>query len=134
MGDKDTENNIHPRHRYNILYRIAGAASKNLQLTNTSDCIVYDPMQHKASEDTIVAYYCPLPPLSQRMTSVTSTLDTRMNAIHNIGRNEFGKNYIHSLSLADLSCLLLCGGRNMNRQAVKSVNMISMKDGGTTCT
>merc|ERR1712129_64734 len=52
--DNDTANNINPRHRYNILYRIGGAASKTLQLTNTCDCIIYDPLQHKTSNDQIV--------------------------------------------------------------------------------
>ena len=146
---------INSHHRYNIFYRIAGASSKTMQLTNTADCLIYDAEQYNSSSEYVTAYYYKLPSLSQRLTSVASTLSTANKTIYSIGRNQIGKNLIHSLCLnanelewkehenilkerifgvaltvieqrKDATVLLMCGGRNMNRNVVNNVNVINM--------
>ena len=112
---KDNDNkpkDIDSRHRYNILYRIAGAYGKNLKLSKTANCIIYNAEQLRQSTNDkaiINGYYVNLPELQQPLTSVTSIIDNQKNKIYTIGRSEYGKNYIYDL---DLECAELEWNRN----------------------
>eukprot|EP01083_Nonionella_stella_P086424 240116_1 len=97
--------NLDPYRRYNILYRMAGAASKNFQLTNTCHAMLYasDDLRQRTNgndKGVINAFYYTMPELSQRLTSVTSILDEQRNCIYTVGRNDsYGNNIIHELDL-----------------------------------
>lgn len=159
---QDKTKEIDLRHRYNILYRIGGAYGKNLKLSKTSNCIIYNAEQFKykkKNKEIINGYYCNLPELHQPLTSVSSIMDNNKNTIYTIGRSEYGKNYIYKLDLNKSklewdrmdnilekkifgvamnminnthfndnndSIMMICGGRNINRNLVNDVNIINL--------
>merc|ERR1719474_625064 len=73
--ESDDDHPLSAHHRYNILYRIAGARSMDGKLTKRSNCIIYDPLQFRKGQ-LIDGYYLDLPEIEVPMTSNTAVLNS----------------------------------------------------------